>query len=111
MPRSSLRWRRGSRQREAAPPPAVNDEATKRERFARAGGLASSAAGGGSETAKAMMAQPEKPALLPPLAGYSLAGIGIAVVLVATARIVRKRAAILAKWAGGAAAAGEVAST
>jgi hypothetical protein len=47
------------------------------------------------------MAQPQEPAvLLPSLAAWSLVGLGVAVVLVATALIVRKRAAILAKWAG-----------
>ena len=50
------------------------------------------------------MTQPEA-VLLPPLAAYSLIGVGVAVVLVATALIVRKRAAILAKWAGAAPAA------
>jgi hypothetical protein len=48
-----------------------------------------------------VMAQPQEPALLlPSLAAWSLVGLGVAVVLVATALIVRKRAAILAKWAG-----------
>jgi lysozyme family protein len=88
-------------QRAATPPQEVHDRATKRERLARAGGVASGATGGGSETAKAVMTQPEA-ALLPPLAAYSLIGVGVAVVLVATALIVRKRAAILAKWAGAA---------
>jgi hypothetical protein len=47
------------------------------------------------------MAQPDQaPALLPSVAAWSLVGLGVAVVLVATALIVRKRAAILAKWAG-----------
>jgi hypothetical protein len=47
------------------------------------------------------MAQPEPHAvLLPSLAAWSLVGLGVAVVLIATAGIVRKRAAILAKWAG-----------
>jgi hypothetical protein len=50
-----------------------------------------------------VIAQPEA-VLLPPLAAYSLIAVGVAVVLVATALIVRKRAAILAKWAGGGAA-------
>ena len=69
--------------------------------MARAGAVATGAAGGGNETAKAVMAQPDKPAvLLPSLAAWSLVGVGVAVVLVATAVIVRKRAAILAKWAG-----------
>src|SRR5262249_57137813 len=88
--------------REAAPPAEVNDAVTKRERVARAGAVATGAAGGGNETAKAVMTQPEQPAvLLPSLAAWSLVGLGVAVVLVATAVIVRKRAAILAKWAGG----------
>jgi lysozyme family protein len=93
-------------QREAKPPQEVHDRATRRERVARAGGVASGATGGGNETAKAVIAQPDKPApvLLPPLAAYSLIGVGVAVVLVATLLIVRKRAAILAKWAGGGAA-------
>jgi lysozyme family protein len=90
-------------QREAKPPREVHDQATRRERLARGGGLASGAAGGGNETAKAVIAQPEA-VLLPPLAAYSLIAVGVAVVLVATALIVRKRAAILAKWAGGGAA-------
>ena len=69
-----------------------------------AGAVATGAAGGGNETAKAVMAQPDKPdVLLPSLAAWSLVGLGVAVVLVATALIVRKRAAILAKWAGAAA--------
>ena len=47
--------------------------------------------------------QPDEPALLlPSVAAWSLVGVGVAVVLVATAVIVRKRAAILAKWAGAA---------
>ncbi|MFL6835040.1 MAG: hypothetical protein ACJ8F0_20875 [Xanthobacteraceae bacterium] len=90
--------------RAATPPNEVNEQATKRERLARASGVASGATGGGSETAKAVIAQPEA-VLLPPLAAYSLIGVGVAVMLVATALIVRKRAAILAKWAGGAPAA------
>jgi lysozyme family protein len=99
-------------QREAAPPAEVNDAATKRERVARAGAVASGAAGGGNETAKAVMAQPQESAvLLPSLAAWSLVGVGVAVVLVATALIVRKRAAILAKWAGAARAASSAAST
>jgi len=49
-----------------------------------------------------VMAQPDKPmVLLPSLTAWSLVGVGVAVVLIATALIVRKRAAILAKWAGG----------
>jgi hypothetical protein len=91
-------------QREAAPPAEVADAAIKRERVARAGAVATGAAGGGNETAK-VMAQPDKPmVLLPSVAAWSLVGLGVAVVLVATALIVRKRAAILAKWAGAAAA-------
>src|SRR5262249_58980221 len=87
--------------RGAAPPAEVNDAATKRARVTRAGAVATGAAGGGNETAKAVMVQPDKPAvLLPSLAAWSLVGVGIAVVLVATAVIVRKRAAILAQWAG-----------
>src|SRR5262249_33831321 len=87
--------------RGAAPPAAVADAATKRERVARAGAVATGAGGGGNEIAKAVMAQPDKPmVLLPSLAAWSLVGVGVAVVLVATALIVRKRAAILAKWAG-----------
>jgi hypothetical protein len=84
-------------QRAATPPQQVHDQAAKRERLARA-------SGGGSETAKTVIAPPEA-ALLPAFAAYSLIGVGVAVVLVATARIVRKRAAILAKWAGAAPAA------
>src|SRR5262245_64590994 len=73
--------------REAAPPAEVDAAAT----------------GGGNETAKAVMAQPDQHAvLLPSLAAWSLVGVGVAVVLIATAVIVGKRAAILAKWAGAA---------
>lgn len=87
--------------REAAPPQEVNDRATRRERLARASGVASGAAGGGNETVKTVIAQPEKPPLIPAFFAYSLIGVGLAVALVATARIVRKRTLILAKWAGG----------
>jgi len=98
--------------REAAPPAEVNAAATRRARVARAGAVATGAAGGGNETAKAVMAQPDKPAvLLPSLAAWSIVGVGVAVVLVATAVIVRKRAAILAKWAGAAAAPSSAAPT
>jgi lysozyme family protein len=91
--------------REAAPPQALNAQATRRERVARAGGLATGATGGGSESAKAVMAQGDAPPLpLPSPAAYALIGVGVALVLVATARIVRKRAAILAKWSGAGAA-------
>jgi hypothetical protein len=93
-------------QRAATPPREVNDQATRRERLARASGIASGASGGGSESAKAVIAQPDNPApaLLPSIAAYSLIAVGVAVVLVATLLIVRKRAAILAKWAGAGAA-------
>ena len=98
--------------REAVPSAEVNDAATKRERVARAGAVATGAAGGGNETAKAVMAQPEPHAvLLPSLAAWSLVGLGVAVVLIATAVIVRKRAAILAKWAGAAGAPSSAAPT
>jgi lysozyme family protein len=90
-------------QRAATPPQQVHDQATRRERLARASGVASGATGGGSESAKAVIAQPDA-ALLPAFAAYSLIGVGVAVVLVATALIVRRRAAIFAKWAGSAAA-------
>ena len=99
--------------REPAPPAEVDAAATKRARVARAGAVATGAAGGGNETAKAVMAQPDQPAvlLLPSLAAWSLVGVGVAVVLVATALVVRKRAAILAKWAGAAPAPSSAAPT
>src|SRR5262249_30565370 len=79
--------------RQAAPPPAGRARPTKAEPRARAGG--------GCEPGRAGMAQAEQGVgVLPSLAAWSLVGVGVAVVLVATALIVRKRAAILAKWAG-----------
>src|SRR5262249_54520126 len=70
-------------------------------------------AGGRNEPAKAvMMAQPEQHAvLLPSLAAWLLVGLGVAVVLIATAGIVRKRATILAKWAGASGAPSSAAPT
>src|SRR5262249_14294857 len=93
--RARARGRGAARPARGGAPAEVNAAATKREHVARAGAVATGAAGGGNETAKAVMMQPDKPAvLLPSIAAWSLVGVGVAVVLVATAVIVRKRAAL-----------------
>jgi lysozyme family protein len=88
--------------REPAPPQEVNDQATKNERATRAVGVVSAGGGGASEATKAMTEQPDKPPvqLLPPVIAWSLVGAGVAVVLVATFLVARKKALILAKWSG-----------
>jgi lysozyme family protein len=88
--------------RETTPPQEVNDHATKRERTVRAGAIAGGATGGGSEGAKTLLQEPDKPPpdLLPAVAGWSLVGIGVALVLVTTFLVARKKALILAKWTG-----------
>jgi lysozyme family protein len=88
--------------REAAPPQEVNDHATKRERQVRAGAVATGATGGGSESVKTMLQEPDQPPpeLLPPVAAWSLIGVGVALVLITTFLVARKKALILAKWSG-----------
>jgi hypothetical protein len=88
--------------REAVPPQEVNDHATRRERTVRAGAVAGGATGGGSEGAKTLLQEPDKPPpeLLPALMAWSLVGIGVALVLVTTFLVARKKALILAKWTG-----------
>src|SRR5262249_31033690 len=91
---------RSSRRSPRSSPPAVAARLVHRE-AAPPAEVDAAATGGGNETAKAVMAQPDQHAvLLPSLAAWSLVGVGVAVVLIATAVIVGKRAAILAKWAG-----------
>lgn len=85
----------------------MNEAATRRERAARAAGVAGAGAGGASEAGKSAtkldsyveQPQPQSP-FLPPVIAWPLIGIGIAVVIVATVLIARKKAAILAKWSG-----------
>jgi lysozyme family protein len=91
--------------REPAPPKEVNDQATRKERAVRSAGVASGAAGGGSEGAKTVLQEPDQPppALLPPVAAYSLIGVGVALVLVTSFLVARKKATIAAKWTGSAA--------
>jgi lysozyme family protein len=88
--------------REATPPQEVNDHATKQERAGRAVGIASAGAGGASEATKSVTQQPDKPPVqfMPPVIAYSLIGVGVAAVLIATFVIARKKALILAKWSG-----------
>jgi lysozyme family protein len=93
--------------REANPPSEVNEAATRRERAARAGGVVGAGTGGANEAGKTAAGldahteqRPQQSLFLPPLVAWSLIGIGVAVAIVATALIVRKKATILAKWSG-----------
>jgi lysozyme family protein len=94
-------------QRQATPPKDVNEAATRRERAARIGGVAGAGAGGASEAGKSATKldghseQPQPPSpFLPPVVPWSLIGIGVAVAMVTTVLVARKKAAILAKWSG-----------
>ena len=82
-----------------APPKDVVDEATKKERAAVKVGAGSTTAGGAGEVTKASTEQPAAPPpFLSPLVTWSLIGAGVAVVLVATILIARKKAIIKANW-------------
>jgi lysozyme family protein len=93
--------------RDAKPPEEVNEQATKRERVARTAGGAGALGGGGSEGAKQSQelvegtgAPPVEGVYLPSSVALSLLGVGIAVVLIATFLIARKKTAIATKWLG-----------
>lgn len=79
------------------PPKDVVDAATAKERKARAGGGVVAAGAGGNQAAKTGTTQPDKH-LLPTPVAYGLAAVGIAVVIVATILIVRKKRAVIANW-------------
>lgn len=80
------------------PPKDVVKDATKNERNARTGGVAGGAAGGAGEVGKTTgTIQPDNP-IVAPLVTYTLIGMGVAVILVATFLIVRKHKAIVQNW-------------
>lgn len=83
-----------------APPQDVIDEATKKERATQKGGVVAGGAGGAGEATKAGTQVPDKPApaLLSPFVTYTLIGAGVAIVIVATILIARKKAAVIANW-------------
>jgi putative chitinase len=77
------------------PPKHVIDAATTKERATRNAGIATGGAGAAHEATVA--ADVNKP-LLSPIVTYSLIGVGVAVILVATFLIVRKKAAVVRNW-------------
>lgn len=84
----------------AEPPKEAIDATTKKERAARAGGAASGGAGGAGEATKSSTTQPDKhaPAFLSPVVTWTLIGIGVAIVIIATILIARKAAIVKANW-------------
>lgn len=81
------------------PPQEVIDEATKKERASQKAGAAGAITGGAGEAAKTATEQPAKPpALLSPVVTYTLIGVGVAVLVVATILIARKKAAVIRNW-------------
>lgn len=84
----------------STPPKEVVNEATKRERQAQAGGIGTAGAGGANEAVKTGTEQPNKPgaAFLPPVVAWSLVGVGVAVLVIATILVARKKAAIIKNW-------------
>lgn len=82
------------------PPKDVVDAATKKERSARKAGGGSVLAGGGNETVKTTTEHPTKQhsAPLPSSVAWGLIAVGVAIVVVATVLIVRKKRAVFANW-------------
>jgi len=83
-----------------APPKNAIDAATARERKVAAAGAVAGAVG----TAGTMMqggpaASDLSAHALPPLVGYTLAGVGVLVLIAAAVAFVKKRAAVIASWA------------
>lgn len=81
------------------PPQEVIDEVTRKERAAQKAGTATAGTGGAGELGKAATEQPsEPPALLSPLVTWSLIGVGVAVLVVATILVIRKKAKVIQNW-------------
>jgi putative chitinase len=83
------------------PPKDVLDAATEKERRARAAGAVTAAPGAASEgTAAATKTGAEQPAkpFLPPIASYTLIGVGVALFIAASVMIARKHAAVVRNW-------------
>jgi len=79
------------------PPKDIIKDATKTERKARTAAGGGAAAGAGNEVAKTGTEAPKAP-LLPSVAAYSLIGVAVCVVIVATVLIARKVKAINDIW-------------
>jgi predicted chitinase len=86
------------------PPKEAIDAATKKERAARAGGAVSGAGGGAGEVSKKATqtgtVQPDKAPspVLHPAVTWTLIGVGLAAIIVATILIARKAAIVKANW-------------
>jgi putative chitinase len=90
------------------PPPEVVAEATKAERAARAGGVVSAGAGGvgtaadTTSTSSGTQADgatvPAPAPFLSPVVTWTAIGLGVAIVVIATVAIARKRALVKANW-------------
>jgi lysozyme family protein len=86
--------------REATPPKDVHDQATKKERATRAVSVAGVGGGGANEAVKTGTQQPDEPtaSFMPPVLAWSLIGVGVAVMVVATVLIARKKSQLVKKW-------------
>jgi predicted chitinase len=82
------------------PPPEVIAEATTEARKARAAGATVAAGGTGNEVAKtATTAQPDKPSVfLPSVAAWTIAGVGIAVLVIGVVLVIRRTKQAHANW-------------
>lgn len=79
------------------PPKDVIDEATTKERNTRKGGVVVGGAGAGGEATKTGTQQADKP-FLSPVITYTLIGVGVALVIVTTILIARKKATVVKNW-------------
>lgn len=92
--------------REDKPPPDAIDGVTSKERAARTGSIVVGAGAAGGETYQQVgtstgIVQPDQATpVVPSLVAYGVIGIAIAVVLIATFLIAKKKALVLAKWVG-----------
>jgi len=84
----------------STPPAEVIDTATETERKARKGGAATGTAAGADTAVESSTVQPDQPGsgFLHPVLAWTLIGAAVAVVLVATVLIVRKKRAIIQNW-------------
>lgn len=81
-----------------APPKEVKDAVTETERKTRNAGVATAGAGGAGEVAKTTgTVQPDNP-VVTPWVTWSLIGIGVGVILVATVLIALKVKRVIANW-------------
>jgi hypothetical protein len=83
---------------DAARPSRYSSELGRERKAATAGAVAGATGIAGTVMTRSTPAPDESAHALSPLVGYSLAGIGAVVLIVAVIALVKKRAAVIANW-------------